>query len=136
MDLLELEKKLKIEFPKRHKEALMDLAEPIHKECDFLIPSSPNESLELLGTNEWIHSSKFFNPWPDFLVAFASNGCGDYFAYDLRHKPYTVIYIDPDRTVEENLGDSESLRYDSFEKWYEAKVNLRSTPEYKALFEE
>jgi hypothetical protein len=72
--------------------------------------------------NQWLHSAEFFDPWPDFLVAFASNGCGDYFAYDLRQYPVRVIYIDPDRPVAENLTQDDQLAFDSFEEWYVSHV--------------
>ncbi|MBI3875942.1 MAG: SMI1/KNR4 family protein [Verrucomicrobia bacterium] len=134
MDISEIEEQLKMEFPKRHRQAMLDSSDPIRKECDFLVPSSSHTSLQILHVNEWLHSPNVGSPWPDFLVAFASNGCGDYFAYDIRHKPYHVIYIDPDDSVEENLDDLQALRYESFEKWYEAAITLRSSPEYKALF--
>jgi hypothetical protein len=53
-----------------------------------------------------------------FLVAFASNGCGDYFAYDLRSDPPRIIYTDPDCTVAENLAAEDKLEYGSFDEWY------------------
>ena len=84
-----------------------------------------SEDLWGVRTNAWLHSSEVHDPWPDFLVAFASNGCGDYFAYDTRQWPVTIIYIDPDRTVRENLSDTDEdkLRYDSFESWYGSYVS-------------
>ena len=65
-------------------------------------------------------------PWPDFLIAFASNGCGDYFAYDTRQIPANIIYIDPDNTIEENFRTSDNIRYDSFEDWYESEIEPQS----------
>jgi hypothetical protein len=62
------------------------------------------------------------DPWPEHLVAFASNGCGDYFAYDLRSDPPAIIYIDLDLTVRENLESPDKLIHASFEEWREAKL--------------
>src|SRR5207253_4957262 len=122
----EIQEQLKIEFPQRHRRALMDSTDPIHKECDFLVPSSSNTSLQIIHINEWLHGPKVWNPWPDFLIAFASNGCGDYFAYDVRSKPYRIIYIGPDHTFEESLKDPAALRYDSFEQWYASEIAVRA----------
>ena len=83
---------------------------------------SNNKSLDLVAVNQWLHSPQVWAPWPDFLVAFASNGCGDYFAYDMRQSPPSIIYIDPDATPEENLADPEALRYSSFGEWYESQL--------------
>jgi hypothetical protein len=55
------------------------------------------------------------------LVAFASNGCGDYFAYDTRRTPHTIVYIDPDNTVAENLAIDDGYTFESFEEWHAAK---------------
>ena len=59
------------------------------------------------------------------MAAFASNGCGDHFAYDLRAQPPRIVYMDPDRTVAENLTADDALQFNSFEQWYEWKVNKR-----------
>ena|SRR5690349_2183622 len=109
-------------FPKRHQQAMADPADPIHGSCDFFVASSSNTSLDLAVVNDWVHSSKFWAPWPEFLVAFASQGCGDYFAYDLRRSPPSVIYIGPDATPEETLQNPETLRYDGFDSWYESQT--------------
>jgi hypothetical protein len=99
-----------------------DKTDPIHRACDFLVESSDNMGLAFVAVNEWLHSQRVAFPWPSFLVAFASNGCGDYFAYDMSQSPPSILYIDPDATPEENLADPEALRYSSFEEWYESKL--------------
>ncbi len=123
MDIDEIESRLHIKFPPRHRAALSDPSDPIHEACDFLLAESPYELLRLLDTNEWIHLATSPNRWPAFLVAFASNGCGDYFAYDLRTLPPTIIYIDPDQSVDENLESDDKLTFHTFDAWYEFKVS-------------
>jgi hypothetical protein len=109
-------------FPEQHQRVMQDAADPIHRACDFLVQSSTNKSLDLAAVNEWLHSPEVWAPWPDFLIAFASNGCGDYFAYDTRQSPPSIIYIDPDDTPDENLTDAKALRYSSFGEWYESQI--------------
>lgn len=127
MELAEAEAQLNITFPERHQRAMLDAADPIHDACDFLVPSSPYELLRLVVVNDFLHASHTWNCWPTFLVAFASNGCGDYFAYDLRSQPPRIIYIDPDLTVEENLAAEDRLEYESFEEWYASRMARRRT---------
>lgn len=121
MTVDELETYLGIVFPLRHRAALLDPTDPIHEATDFLVPSSPYESLDFAGVHRFLHHSEH-NAWPSFLIAIASNGCGDYFAYDLRTSDYRVIYIDPDLSVTENLESEDRLEYPTFEVWYAAKV--------------
>ena len=78
------------------------------------------------GVNEFLHADNS-NRWPPFLVAFASNGCGDYFAYDTRTEPAKIVYMDPDRTVDENLSIADGFEFDTFEAWYEMKLGRRRT---------
>lgn len=111
-------------FPERHRRAFLDPEEPIHEACDFLLPSSPYSGLQLVGINEFLHHAHP-DPWPVFLLAFASNGCGDYFAYDLRSSPPIIVYIDPDHTVAENLASGDMLWYPGFASWYAAKIQRR-----------
>jgi hypothetical protein len=91
-----------------HRRALLDLADPIHEACDFLLPSSEYELLRLVHVNEFLHARPW-DPWPELLVAFASSGRGDYFAYDLRELTAIVLYLDPDRTIAENLQTTDKL---------------------------
>ena len=109
-------------FPEQHQRAMQDATDPIHRACDFFVQSSDNKALDLVAVNEWLHSSDVWAPFPDFLVAFASQGCGDYFAYDLRQSPASIIYISPDATPEERLADPEALRYSTFDEWYESQL--------------
>ena len=123
MELSDAENRLKFTFPERHRHALLNSSDPIHEACAFLVLSDSDDfHANICHKNEWIHSSDFGDPWPEFLIAFASNQCGDYFAYDTREHPATIIYIDPDKTVEENLRDTDRLCYETFEQWYKSYV--------------
>jgi hypothetical protein len=121
MELSEIESRLKFTFPPRHRQAILDSGDPIHRACDFLVLSDSRHG-DIFLQNEWMQSSEFGDPWPDFLIAFASNGCGDYFAYDTRQNPASIIYIDPDNTVAENLQAADKICYESFEDWYESQI--------------
>jgi len=110
MELHEIESRLKFVFPARHRQALLDPGDRIHEACEFLaLSDADNQHNDILRENEWIHSSDFGDPWPEFLIAFASKGCGDYFAYDTQQNPASIMYIDPDNYVEENLQASDKL---------------------------
>ena len=109
-------------FPERHQRVMLDRSDPIHRACDFYVPSEAGESRDIAVLNRWLHSREVWSPWPEFLIAFASTGCGDYFAYDTRQSPATVIYIGPESTPEEQLADPEALRYDSFDEWYDSQM--------------
>jgi hypothetical protein len=126
MELAKAEDKLGVVFPDRHREAMRNAADPIHKACDFLIPASPHELLRLVEVNEFLHAGNRTERWPSFLIAFASNGCGDYFAYDLRSQPPRIIYVDPDHTIDENLAASDTLEFNSFDEWYADRLTARS----------
>jgi hypothetical protein len=123
MEIAAVEKTLGMRFPARHRKAFLDRTDPIHAVCDFLLPASPYELLRLVDVNDFLHAPERWNRWPAHLVAFASNGCGDYFAYDLRSQPPQVLYIDPYLTIAENLGAEDKLQFESFEAWYQNKLH-------------
>src|SRR5882724_5339852 len=102
-EIEQIERKLGLRIPERHRLAMLDLADPIHEACDFLPLNRTDKLRDIVEQNEFLHSEREDSQWPSHLVAFASNGCGDYFAYDLLAKTYSIIYMDPDSTVEENL---------------------------------
>ncbi len=120
--LRRIERQLRLELPSEHRRCLTELDDPIHEACDFLVIDSAHQLLRIVDVNRQLHSPDGRDPWPSFLVALASNGCGDYFAYDTRHTPYPILYLDPDRTVGENLGASDALTFESFSAWRRDKL--------------
>jgi hypothetical protein len=106
-------------FPERHQRVMSDASDPIHRACDFYTIGGARD---IGALNRQLHSEEVWSPWPDYLVAFASNGCGDYFAYDTRQRPASIIYIGPEKTPQEQLADPDALRYDSFDEWYDSEM--------------
>lgn len=74
----------------------------------------------LRDTNRRLHSRPL-DPWPTYLVAFASNGAGDYYALDTRTVPPSVVYVDPDLPAEQSISE-DGLRFDSLEDWHKRVV--------------
>ena len=114
------ERALNVKLSERHVIALSDHADPIHEACDFLVLNSPYKLLSLVEVNRSLHAPDHPDPWPEFLVAFASNGCGDYFAIKVADGGHdTIVYIDPDMSVDENLAsDDRSMDFATFDEWY------------------
>ena len=109
-------------LPEKHQQVMSDPSDPIHRACDFYVPPPDANSRDILALNRELRSIDAGRYWPDFLIAFASNGCGDYFAYDTRQSPPSIIYIDPSYTPQEKSNDPEALRYNTFDDWYESKL--------------
>lgn len=122
MSLASVEQLLQFSFPRQHRAAMLNPNDPVHNVCDFLVPESPYHLLRLVDVNQFLRNPERPDPWPSFLIAFASNGCGDYFAYDLRGQSPEIIYVDPDHSVHENLSSTDRLAFSSFEVWYASKV--------------
>lgn len=127
MDLADAEARLTITLPERHRQAMQDTSDPVHEWCVFLVPESPYGPLRWVEVNELLHATDSLSCRPSFLMALASNGCGDSFAYDLRSEPSGVVYVDPDYTIEENLTAEDRPVYGSFEGWYESRRRHRSS---------
>ena len=121
MSITQIETALSFRLPDAHRAALLNESDPIHNACDFLVVDSPHKLLRFLDTNIDLRSPDRPDPWPDFLIAFASNSCGDYFAYDTRCSPYIIVYIDPDNTVADNLAQDDGFTFPSFGEWHTAK---------------
>lgn len=113
-------------FSAAHLAVMQDPDDRVHDACDFLILDSPYPLLQVDHVNDSLHGPARVDPWPPFLVAFASNGCGDYYAYDFRTEPPVIRYVDPDKSIEENLRLSrDNVRFASFSDWYAHKVKGR-----------
>ena len=122
MEIAELEHRFGLEFCVTHRRVLADNTDPIHEACDILAPSSEYPLLRFADVNAFLRRPENSDPWPEYLVAFASNGCGDYYAYDLRSTPPTIIYIDPQDLITENLAAEDRLTFADFNAWYDAKL--------------
>mgnify|MGYP001545754790 CR=1 FL=1 len=124
MDVSQVEAKYGLQLPRSHVLCLADPADPIHGACDFLLLESSVELLSLVHVNEFLRRPDKWNRWPAHLVAFASNGCGDYFAYDLRSPALTIVYLDPSAPPEEALSSSDRLTFQSFDHWRSHQLEL------------
>jgi hypothetical protein len=121
MTIDDIETAYSVRLPKRHRTAILDAADPIHQACEFLVIDGPGVLLPIHKTNTFLRTQQI-EEWPNFLFAFASNGVGDYFAYDTRRSPYKIVYIDPDLYMDENLAHKEGdLKFDSFVDWHSYK---------------
>ena len=67
----------------------------------------------IVSVNERLRTREI-EPFPQHLVAFASAGCGDYFAFDVRSGE--IVYVDPSMSLEENLRATD-LRFKDFSAW-------------------
>jgi hypothetical protein len=126
MNAFRIEARFFLDLPESHIRALSDPSDPIHEYCCLLLPESQFPHLRLEDVNIGLHDARSRNPWPEHLVAFASNG-GGYFAYDLSSSPPRVLHIDAQRTVGENLELSEKYRLTfSFDEWREVNLATRN----------
>lgn len=89
---------------------LPDILWPIH-----------HRSLGIIESNLWLRDSGY-NDFPPTLTAFASGGCGDYWV--INKTDNSIIYIDPDQSIEENLAEKE-LKFDNYSLWLEYKLRIR-----------
>ena len=80
MSIDAFESAFSVRLPGDHRGAIRNRSDTIHKACDFLLDDTPHQLLGLSHVNQMLHADEHPDKWPKFLVAFASNGCGDYFA--------------------------------------------------------
>ncbi len=116
----DIETRLGIALPPRHRAALVDMSDPIHTQA-HLLTAMGNRSIFKINAD--MRAENWKN-WPDYLVAFATNECGDYFAYDTRTIPYRVYYIGPTETVPEGVAacTREGFIFETFDDWYTNKI--------------
>ena len=126
MDVFEIKARYGLRLPSAHVRCLLDATDLIHQACDFLCLTSEHDLLDFGKVNTRLHEPGRWNAWPPYLVAFASNGCGDYFAYDTRSDPPTIVYIDPLETPEESLSSPDPLTYKTFEEWHASRLELHA----------
>jgi SMI1 / KNR4 family (SUKH-1) len=114
----EIEARLRIRLPIRHRAALLDPLDPVHGRR-LLLTAEGNEVSNIFEINRDILALDW-KEWPEHLIAFATNGCGDYFAYDTRSEPYRVYYVGPTDSAPEAIAicEKEGFLFDCFDDWY------------------
>jgi hypothetical protein len=119
----DFEARFGIVLPDRHRAALLTPADPVHIRKDLLAVGE-GQCWDIFEVNERMRSLHW-KEWPDYLVAFATNGCGDYFAYDRREQPYPVYYIGPIDTATEAMESCKNERFvfACFDDWYSYVVS-------------
>lgn len=120
MQPADVERRLGLNLPAAHLRTLADPKDALHARLELLYLAHERHNQRLGWVNALLRARPF-DPWPTHLVAFASNGCGDYYAYDLRTDPPRIVYIDPDRTIEENDQSEDRLEYESFDAFASAR---------------
>jgi hypothetical protein len=122
----DIETRLGITLPPRFRLAILNASDPIHQKIRLLGPNR-GRAQSIFEVNADLRALDW-KKWPPYLVAFADNGCGDYFAFDARSVPYRIYYIDPLETAPESMDgcEKEGYVFGSFDDWYEHEM---STPE-------
>ena len=112
----EIETGLRIKLPPRHRAALLNSADPIHS-CANLLGSEGDPTIFSVNRDE---RAADWREWPDYLTAFAYDGCFGLWAYDTREEPYRVYYIDPLESAAESIAgcEAEDFVARSFDDWY------------------
>ena len=102
-------------------------ADPIDEASDLQLFNSGYELLRWGNVSRFLYDAIRCDCWPSLLVAFASNGCSDYFADHTGTSPPPMIEIDLDYMVEQNLSEDHGLRFCDFDRWYEKRIARRQT---------
>ncbi len=116
-----VEEVLQFSFPEDYKQFIRNPDIEAIKRLPSLLWFVHHDSMGILETNDWLRT-RSFEPFPERLITFATNECGDYFCFDQDTK--RIVYVDPDQTVEENLKSLE-LVYDSFREWMESHLKRK-----------
>ena len=118
MTLEQIESVYGFQFPDRHRKDLEDRSNQIHSAVEFLFPDDPGIR-DFVKCNEKLRSG-----WKKAgvnVVAFATQGCGDFFAYDISKTPYQVFVIDPTWDVPESLAAATAQEngLEEYDEWRE-----------------
>ncbi|HKI18970.1 MAG TPA: SMI1/KNR4 family protein [Isosphaeraceae bacterium] len=117
-DIEAVEEWLEFSFPESYRRFLRQPDIEAVKRLPSLLWFVRHDGVGILDANEFLRG-KDYDPFPDRLIAFATNECGDFFCFD--RDTGKIVYIDPEHTVEENLKSGE-LVYESFEKWMKQRL--------------
>ena len=125
-DLATIESRFGVALPEKMQAALMNPHDPIHQ-CASLLTASDNPMLDVASVNADLRSINW-KQWPEHFTAFATNECGDYFAFDTSQSPYRVYYVGPEDSAPEAIAacEDEGYIFDSFDAWYDRKLAARS----------
>jgi len=116
-DIEAVEAQLELAFPESYRRFVKNPDIEVIKKLPSLLWFVRHSYMGILDANALLRGSDF-EPYPDHLIAFATNECGDFYCFD--RDTGRIVYIDPDYSIEENLGSNE-LVFDSFEQWLENK---------------
>ena len=121
-DIARVEQVLGFSFPRAHRQDLERRDSEVREACEFLLVDG-TEQRDLLKKNVWLRQNHW-QGWTPRYIAFASNGCGDYFAYDLNFEPYRIIYVDPLETLEETAKEPsiDNVVFLSYDEWRADKI--------------
>ena len=72
-----------------------------------------HDTMGILEVNRYLYT-RDYDPFPSTIIAFATNECGDFWV--INKMDQSIVYIDPDESVAENLLDKE-LCYRDFSEW-------------------
>jgi SMI1 / KNR4 family (SUKH-1) len=120
-DIETVEAILGFSFPEDYKRFTRQPEIEAIKKLPSLLWFVRHSSMGIIETNKQLRK-RDFKPFPERLIAFATNECGDYFCLD--RDAGRIVYIAPDVTVEENLARDE-LVYDSFEQWMDQHLKRK-----------
>jgi hypothetical protein len=112
-DIEAVESQLGFAFPEAYKRFVQHPDIETIKRLPSLLWYVLHQGVGILDVNRFLRGREH-DPYPDQLIAFATNECGDYFCFD--RDTGRVFYIDPDCSVRESL-ESGGLSYESFERW-------------------
>jgi hypothetical protein len=120
-DLEAVELILGFSFPEDYKRFISKPDIEVIKKLPSLLWFVHHDTVGIIETNNWLRK-RDSNRFPERLIAFATNECGDFFCFDSETR--RIVYIAPYYTVEENLNSNE-LVYDSFERWMEQRLERK-----------
>ncbi len=89
----------------------------------LLLAESEVELLDVSRVNERLHDLDYAAPWPEEAFAFATNECGDYFAYYSMGDVQVIIYVNPFESPEAAIRNEDALIYSTFEEWRSSKLD-------------
>ena len=121
-NLTKIERSFCITLPVKLGKVLLEPDDPIHR-CSVLLTASNNPLLDAACVNAHMRSIEW-KEWPDHFVAFATNKCGDYFAFDTSKTPHRIYYIGPTATVPEAIAscEEEGFAFTQFDDWYDREI--------------